>query len=224
VTLIDALDEALNKRRDEDKALKTGDVRRIARNLHRRFYDVPKNDLFEQCETLLEKNAFAPTIVAYDLVYRRRKSFVASDFDRFETWVYEYTTSWGDVDDFGTHALGHALMMFPEKFVRLLSWVRSERYTVRRMAAVALIPAIRKNHLEDFSPFRIADGLMNDAHYLVQKGYGWMLKELSVQLPRRVEDYLRNNVPRMPRTAFRYALEKFPEETKDALMALPYKS
>ncbi len=220
--LIEALEEALEER-NGDKALKTGYVRKIAANLHRRFSDVPKKALFKQCETLLKKDAFVQTIVAYDLVYRRKESFDASDFDLFETWVYDYTTDWGDVDDFGTHALGHALMMFPEKFDRLFAWARSKRFPVRRMAAVVLIPAIRKNRLEVFDPFQVADILMDDAHDLVQKGYGWMLKELSVQQPHRVEDYLRNNVTRMPRTAFRYALEKFPKETKDALMALAYK-
>ena len=45
-----------------------------------------------------------------------------------------------------------------------------------------------------------------------------MLKELSEKQPNIVYDYLMNNVQKMPRVAFRYALEKLNSEQKKTLM------
>jgi 3-methyladenine DNA glycosylase AlkD len=70
------------------------------------------------------------------------------------------------------------------------------------------------------APFAVADRLLQDEHHLVRKGYGWMLKELSVHRPDAVYEYLVRNRTRMPRVAFRYALEKLDAGRKTALMML----
>ena len=59
---------------------------------------------------------------------------------------------------------------------------------------------------------------MHDEHDLVRKGYGWMLKTLSVKEPELVFDYLMRHKATMPRAAFRYALEKMDEDTRRILM------
>ena len=61
---------------------------------------------------------------------------------------------------------------------------------------------------------------MDDPHYLVQKGYGWLLKEASILYHDSVIRYLEKNVTKMSRTAFRYALEKLPKDEKERLMEL----
>lgn len=66
----------------------------------------------------------------------------------------------------------------------------------------------------------ISDLLMSDKHDLVQKGYGWMLKSLSQVDIDAVTDYLIDNHEQMPRTAYRYALEKYDKETRKKLMSL----
>jgi len=45
---------------------------------------------------------------------------------------------------------------------------------------------------------------------LVQKGYGWMLKEAANLFPQEVFQYVLKNKAKMPRTALRYAIEKMP--------------
>ena len=59
---------------------------------------------------------------------------------------------------------------------------------------------------------------MKDGHYLVLKGYGWMLKELALKESERVFDYLRENKAVMPRVAFRYAMQKMDVDKKRILM------
>jgi len=53
---------------------------------------------------------------------------------------------------------------------------------------------------------------------MVQKGYGWMLKEASNKYPKEVFDYVMRNKKEMPRTALRYAIEKLsPEFRREAM-------
>jgi len=50
--------------------------------------------------------------------------------------------------------------------------------------------------------------------------YGWMLKSVSQTDQSAVEQYLIKNHAVMPRTAYRYALEKFDKDTRKRLLAL----
>jgi 3-methyladenine DNA glycosylase AlkD len=62
--------------------------------------------------------------------------------------------------------------------------------------------------------FEICDVLLLDGDDLVQKGYGWLLKEESRVHQKEVFDYVVRNRKVMPRTALRYAIELMPKELK----------
>ncbi len=80
-----------------------------------------------------------------------------------------------------------------------------------------LIYSLRRKQLLD-AAFEVADMLLLDKDDLVQKGYGWMLKEASNNYPEEVFDYVMRHKKVMPRTALRYAIEKLsPELRKEAM-------
>lgn len=81
-----------------------------------------------------------------------------------------------------------------------------------------LIYPVYKGVSKDLSPFIIADKLMVDEHYLVLKGYGWLLKVYSLENPKEVEDYVFKHKEDMPRVAYRYAIEKLNPKVKKKLM------
>jgi 3-methyladenine DNA glycosylase AlkD len=88
---------------------------------------------------------------------------------------------------------------------------------MRRASAVTLIlPARKGNFLKDV--FEISDRLLKDKDDLVQKGYGGMLKEASKAHQQEVFEYVMKNRREMPRTALRYAIEKFPKDLRDKAM------
>ena len=64
----------------------------------------------------------------------------------------------------------------------------------------------------------IAEMLLADSDDLVQKGYGWMLKAVSQAHPAEMFDYRMPRKGVMPRTAFRYGLEKMPAERRARAM------
>jgi 3-methyladenine DNA glycosylase AlkD len=90
---------------------------------------------------------------------------------------------------------------------------------MRRSAAVSFVTAI-KHH--DFASeiFAVSDTLINDADDMVQKGYGWALKELGGKDPQVVYDFVAARVDHMSRTAYRYAIEKFPVDMRKQAMSL----
>jgi len=53
---------------------------------------------------------------------------------------------------------------------------------------------------------------------MVQKGYGWLLKEESRKHLKEVYNYVIKNRKIMPRTALRYAIELMPKELKAEAM------
>jgi 3-methyladenine DNA glycosylase AlkD len=93
---------------------------------------------------------------------------------------------------------------------------------MKRAAAVSLIiPARRGKFLIDV--FEISNLLLLDRDDLVQKGYGWLLKEASKLHQLEVYNYVLSKRKVMPRTALRYAIEKMPQDMKLEAMKRDWK-
>ena len=111
-------------------------------------------------------------------------------------------------------------MKYPNNLNKIKTWIKSSNFAVRRSAAVILIRPAQKGLLNKETIFEICDLLLDDSHYLVQKGYGWLLKESCKEYHNSVIEYIEKKYKIMTRTAFRYALEKLPEDEKKRLMLL----
>jgi len=198
--------------------IKTGDIRKLSTKLFRGIKEQPLDTVFSICEELLEEHNWSLGIIAYDFAYRMRKQYDNKTFSVFEGWLEKYVRGWGDCDDFCTHAFGELICQNEKLVENIIDWTKRDEFWMRRAAAVVLIPSIRQDKYNETNPLRISDILMFDEHHLVLKGYGWMLKILSVKEPKLVFEYLVNNIEVMPRVAYRYALEKMDIESKRILM------
>ena len=201
----------------KDSDMNTGEVRKISSKYYKKLPTQNIDDVLKICESLLEERTWELGVIAYDWAFRMRKQYNEETFDIFESWLKKYVTDWGDCDDFCTHAFGELLRQRKELFTKVLKWTQSERFPVRRAAAVILIYSIRKDDYDGLKPLKVADRLMYDDHHLVLKGYGWMLKVLSQKEPDTVYDYVDENRD-MPRVSLRYAIEKFSDEKRKELM------
>ena len=116
-----------------------------------------------------------------------------------------------------TTQVGSFIEKFPSYIANLKTWTASDNRWVRRAAAVTFIlPGRKDNFLNDI--FEISDRLLTDKDDLVQKGYGWMLKEASKSHQQKVFEYVMKNKKEMHRTALRYAIEKLPKDLRDKAM------
>jgi 3-methyladenine DNA glycosylase AlkD len=84
---------------------------------------------------------------------------------------------------------------------------------MKRASAVSfIIPAKHGEYIKE--AFEICDILLLDDDDMVQKGYGWLLKEESRKHQKEVYEYVLKHRAVMPRTALRYAIELMPKEFK----------
>ena len=212
--------KVLSDNTPDGKHIVTGDIRKLSARLYRGIKDKAIDNIFCLCDELLEEHRWELGVIVFDWAYRVRAQYNEDTYEVFYGWLKKYVRGWGDCDDFCTHAFGELLRRYKTLFPKIKEWTKDEDFWVRRASAVILIPAILHKDYEGIIPLMISDLLMADEHDLVQKGYGWMLKSFSQVDMETVTNYLIENHAKMPRTAYRYALEKYDKETRDKLMSL----
>jgi 3-methyladenine DNA glycosylase AlkD len=115
--------------------------------------------------------------------------------------------------------IGPLLVKHPELIPEMRTWVAHRNLWVRRASIVGLLHPLRRGHALDLV-YTIAKALHPHEEDLIHKAVGWALREAGKVDRERLEKYLRANVAAMPRTTFRYAIERFDPRTRAALMAL----
>ena len=197
--------------------VKTLIVEKIAKRFLDRIKEKNKKEIFSLCEKLLESDYCEEAFIAFEWVYSLRKHYDETDFPMFEGWVEKYVNNWAKCDTLCNHSLGSFIEQFPRYVDRLKAWTKSENRWLRRASAVTLIlPARKGNFINEI--FEISDSLLSDDDDLVQKGYGWLLKETSKNHQNQVFEFVMKNKKDMPRTALRYAIEKLPKDLRDITM------
>ncbi len=197
--------------------VKSATVRKIAKKYYPEIRTKDKKEIFSLCERLLESSYGEEAAVAFEWAYALRKRYEPADFQVFERWTQEYVDNWAKCDTLCNHTLGSFIEQYPEYIGNLKDWTRSQNRWLRRASAVTLILPARKGMFLD-DVLQISDLLLKDKDDLVQKGYGWMLKEASKKHQEEVFDYIMKRKDEMPRTALRYALEKMPENLRRKAM------
>ncbi len=191
-------------------------VRKISTKYYSKIKNLSKKEIFNFCENLLKKEDEFKTI-AFDWSFRQKINFSQKDFVIFENWHKKYINNWATCDDFCTHSLGYLIYKFPSLTTKTKKWACSKNRWLKRASAVSLIYSLRRNTLLK-ETFQIINILLEDPDDLVQKGYGWTLKESTKNQKEKIFEYVMKNKSKMPRTALRYAIEKMPKKLKNKAM------
>jgi len=113
--------------------------------------------------------------------------------------------NWDLVDVSAPNVVGAHLATRPR--ARLDKLARSRNLWERRIAIVSTQHFIRNREYED--TLRISRVLLHDAHDLIHKAVGWMLREVGKRDRAPLEAFLSEHAHEMPRTMLRYAIEHF---------------
>lgn len=124
--------------------------------------------------------------------------------------------NWDLVDLSAPHIIGEWLINGERKIIYRLA--RSKNIWERRMAIVSTMAFIKKGDLAD--TFSVARELISDKEDLIHKAVGWMLREAGKRKKEMLEDFLLENGKIMPRTALRYAIEKFPDDERKKFLSI----
>lgn len=126
----------------------------------------------------------------------------------------EHINNWDLIDVTTPHIVGAHLEHRARDI--LYELVSSDRLWDRRIAILATLHFIRAGDLED--TWALSERLLNDPEDLMHKATGWMLREAGKKDGEALRSFIRQHGPRMPRTMLRYAIEKFPEEERQAIL------
>jgi 3-methyladenine DNA glycosylase AlkD len=197
--------------------VKTAAVEKIAGKYWVEVKSRPKQEIFSLCDELYTSGYMEEAFIVSAWAQNLADRFEQDDLVVFRHWIDTYITNWAACDGLCNHAVGDFIEKYPEYIDDLKRWTQSPNRWMRRAAAVSLIvPAKRGKFLMDV--LAIADLLLTDKDDMVQKGYGWLLKEASRKHQDEVFSYVMQNKKVMPRTALRYAIELMPKELKAEAM------
>lgn len=88
----------------------------------------------------------------------------------------------------------------------------------QRVAIVSTWYFISRNQFTD--TLQLSELLLYHPHDLIHKAIGWMLREVGKRDELVLEEFLDTHIKAMPRTALRYAIERFPESKRKYYLTL----
>lgn len=198
--------------------VKTAMVGKIASKYWPQVKTYCKPDIFALCEDLLRSDYMEEAFVVSDWLPMYIHYLEPSDLLTFKRWIDSYLNNWAKCDSLCNHTIGDLIQKYPQIISEVKSWAKSSNRWMKRASAVSLIvPAKRGLFLAD--ALEICDALLDSGDDLVQKGYGWLLKEESRLHQKVIFDYVIKNRKVMPRTALRYAIELMPKNLKVEAMS-----
>lgn len=197
--------------------MKTAAVIALAKKYWKTVKNYPKEEIFEFCEELYRSGYIEESFIVSHWAHELAGTYEREDFNVFQRWIETYITNWASCDGFCNHTMGDFVEQYPEYTEELKRWTQSDNRWMRRAAAVSLIvPAKHGKFLKESQ--EIALLLLMDSDDMVQKGYGWLLKEASRKHTDEIFSFVMRNKKKMPRTALRYAIELMPKDLKAEAM------
>jgi 3-methyladenine DNA glycosylase AlkD len=197
--------------------VKSATVGKIAKKYWGEIKNREKQEIFTLCQELYSSGYMEDAFIVSNWMATISSQLTPADMPIIRSWVSTYISNWAMCDSFCNHAVGDLVDAYPECITELIAWTASDNRWMRRAAAVSLIiPAKHGKFLEE--AIRIADLLLTDEDDMVQKGYGWLLKEASRKHQQIIFEYVMKNKQKMPRTSLRYAIELMPADLRKLAM------
>jgi 3-methyladenine DNA glycosylase AlkD len=198
----------------------TAAMRELARSIHaahKTEWSIDEAMAF--ADALIRDRHLEAKSVGIEVVARYRRDFSPRLLPAWKRWLTgNHSANWATTDAICGVLLGPLLLQHPELGARMRVWARDRNMWVRRASIVGLIPRARRGESLDLV-YEIARRLHPDREDLIQKAVGWALREAGKTDMARLERYLRANGAVIPRTTLRYAIERFPEKKRRAILA-----
>jgi len=192
---------------DEFLGVPLGEIRQVVK----KYFALPFTDLKKLLESKIHEERMAAVVI---LTERFKKADLAGKKEIYDFYLenIDGINSWDLVDSSAPEIVGGYLWESKEPRQILYDFAGSDNLWKRRVSIIATYYFIRKKDFSD--TLRIAEILLEDKHDLIHKAVGWMLREIGKQDLGVEERFLKRHYKKMPRTALRYAIEKFPQERR----------
>jgi|GEM_PF-29053 len=181
----------------------------VLRRFAREFRSLPLSEIAELLHSPIHEERLLALFILVDAFDRADEPGRTAIFNLYLKHL-DRINNWDLVDSSAPHILGRHLAKRSRK--PLFRLARSKNLWHRRVAMLAAFYFIRQNDFAD--ALRLAQLLRDDAHDLMHKAVGWMLREIGKRDVGALKQFLDRNAARMPRTMLRYAIEKLPERER----------
>jgi 3-methyladenine DNA glycosylase AlkD len=181
-------------------------------------------DAVALCDILLPNPFHEAKAVSILVLERYREDFPPSVFLKIKSWLAsDYLNSWAGVDVLCPNCVGSLLEKYPKLVGKIEGWAGSPNRWVKRASLVSFIKLARK--AEFLGPvYRMSAAHFPDNDDLIQKANGWLLREAGKADAARLEKFLLKHGPAIPRTTLRYAIERFDDKKRRAVLAATRKN
>jgi len=176
---------------------------------------------FDKLQELLDNEVHEFRMAALIiLVEQMKKAKTSQKLTEIFNFYLDHTyriNNWDLVDCSARDIVGFYL--FNSNRSILYDMARTEHLWTQRISIIATHYFINKKQFLD--TLKISEILLSSKHDLIHKAVGWMLREAWKKgAEEQVEDFLKQNIRKIPRTALRYAIEKMSDEQKKYFMML----
>lgn len=159
--------------------------------------------------------------VLFVLVYQYEKGNPRERARIFDFYLKNsrYVNNWDLVDTSVYKIVGRWVFEGEGDVAILKKLAKSRNMWERRMAMVACFAEIRQRRCE--TSLVIAKMLLTDSHDLMHKAVGWMLREVGKKCGEKtLRMFLDVHAATMPRTALRYAIERFDPQVRQKYLRM----
>mgnify|MGYP001809922254 FL=1 len=185
-------------------------------------YDVERN---ESVALELLRQRFAEDklagIILLQEIHLKHEIEVERLFDSiFQLFESGYIYEWNTCDWMCLKVLHRLVMKSPEKYSRnLLRWIDGKSLWTKRASMIAFIPQLKNAELyyNDFTHVLMLNVLhaFNENERFMQTAIGWTLRELWLNNPMLVEQFIEQNISKFTSEGLRYSIEKMPEPVRN---------
>ena len=195
------------------------DIHVLAAELHALVKaDWTAADATALCDILFADPELEAKAVGALVLGRFKASLPPALFPKVKAWLAAgRLANWASVDVLCPDVMGAFLERHPAYVERIKAWARHPNRWVKRASLVSFIKLARK---AEFLPavYEISASSFPVDDDLVHKANGWLLREAGKADAARLEKFLLARGPAIPRTTLRYAIERFPEAKRKAIL------
>jgi 3-methyladenine DNA glycosylase AlkD len=175
-------------------------------------------DAMALCDILFADAELEAKAVGALVLGRFKTSLPPSLFPKVKAWLAAgRLANWASVDALCPDVMGAFLERYPAYVEKIKAWAAHPNRWVKRASLVSFVKLARK---ASFLPavYEISASAFPVDDDLIHKANGWLLREAGKADPARLEAFLLARGPAIPRTTLRYAIERFPEAKRKAIL------
>ena len=189
----------------------------VSRTIAKKYAALSRDALHELIQSPWHEERFVALMI---LVHQFQKAGTQAQQEEIGNWYCAHTrwiNNWDLVDATAYHIVGPLAVMSPAWWKKREVLSRSPDLWERRIAIVSTFHDIK--HGDPRAIFTFTQRRMRDTEDLIHKACGWMLREVGKRVgEKELKSFLQEHGDAMPRTMFRYAIERLQMKKKRATL------